>query len=139
VIGVPGNLLSGIDFVGAFLMGLLLVVLIVLGRFLIAYSRVRDRRDALSRAFAITGKWTLMVIVGGMSAVAVGLVNFADVVNVAFGFIVGHPYFVSNFGVSGLGAGALSGVFPVTGQQFVGVGLLIVGVVFLSVEVDDAV
>ncbi|QLH83221.1 hypothetical protein [Halosimplex pelagicum] len=136
---MPGNILSGLDFVGAFLMGFVLVLLVVLGRFLMAYARVRDRRDALSTATAITGRWALALILGGMSAVAVGLVQFGDIVGVAFGFIVGHPYFVTNFGILGIGAGGLSGLISISGQQFIGIGMLIVGVVFLSVEVDDAV
>lgn|GEM_PF-4277391 len=139
MVGVPGDLLAGLDFVGAFLMGFVLVLLVVLGRFLMAYARVRDREEALSTAFVITGRWALALILGGMSAVAVGLVQFGDIIGATFGFIVGHPYFVTNFGIIGIGAGGLSGLFTISGQQFIGVGMLIVGVVFLSVEVDDAV
>ncbi|WP_152436430.1 hypothetical protein [Halosimplex carlsbadense] len=136
---MPGDLLAGIDFVGAILMGVLLAFVVALGRFLVAYSRVRDRRDALSTAFAITGRWTLALILGGASAVGVGLVQFGDIVAMTVGFVVSHPYFVTNFGIIGIGAGGLSGLFTITGQEFIGIGMLIVGVVFLSVEVDDAV
>ncbi|WP_415381467.1 hypothetical protein [Halosimplex sp. TS25] len=135
---MPGNILAALDVVGAVLMGILLVVLVITGRFLMAYARVRDRRDAFSRAFVITGRWTLTIIFGGMGAVAVGLVQFGDIIGTAFGFIVGHPYFVTNFGIMGIGAGGLSGLFTITGQQFIGIGMLIVGLVFLSVEVEDA-
>ncbi|ELZ23494.1 hypothetical protein C475_14513 [Halosimplex carlsbadense 2-9-1] len=131
--------MAGIDFVGAILMGVLLAFVVALGRFLVAYSRVRDRRDALSTAFAITGRWTLALILGGASAVGVGLVQFGDIVAMTVGFVVSHPYFVTNFGIIGIGAGGLSGLFTITGQEFIGIGMLIVGVVFLSVEVDDAV
>jgi len=136
---VPGDLLAGFDPVGALLMGFLVVLLVITGRFLVAYARVRDRRDALSRAFVITGRWTLALIFGAMGAAAVGLVQAGDILGAAFGFIISHPYFVTNFGILGIGAGGLSGLFTLTGQQFIGVGMLIVGVVFPSVEVDDAV
>ncbi|WP_436931674.1 hypothetical protein [Halosimplex halobium] len=136
---MPANILAGLDLVGGLLMGLLLMLLIVLGRFLVAYARVRDRRDALSTATAITGRWTLGLILGGASAAAVGLVQFGDIVGMTVGFIVGHPYFVTNFGILGLGGAGLSGLISISGQQFVGAGMVIVGAVFLTVEVDDAV
>ena len=96
------NLMAG---VGAFVAILGAVVLL---RFGVAYARSED----LSVSWDRTTKWVTGVAMAIGGAVSLGLVQFGDLIGMIIEFIVSHPYFVSNFGVAGLGAGALSGVFP---------------------------
>ena len=123
------NLMAG---VGAFVAILGAVVLL---RFGVAYARSED----LSVSWDRTTKWVTGVAMAIAGAVSLGLVQFGDLIGMGFEFIVGHPYFVSNFGVAGLGAGALSGVISLTTSQYVGIALALIGVVFLVVEVDEYV
>jgi len=130
-----------IDLMGGILVAMGVIVGSVLLRFLVAYARARDRNrnDALRRAATQTGQWTIGVAVGIGSAVALGLVQFGDIVGTLFGFIGGHPFFASNLGVIGLGAGALSGLVSLSTDQYIGVALMIVGATFLFTQVDDAI
>lgn len=123
------NIMAG---VGAFVAILGAVVLL---RFGVAYARSED----LSVSWDRTTKWLTGVAMAIGAAVSLGLVQFGDLIGMAVEFIVSHPYFVSNFGVAGLGAGALSGVFSLTTSQFVGIALALIGLVFLVVEVDEYV
>ena len=127
-----------LDIVGGFLVASAVMAAILFVRFVIAYANA-DGRSPFQSALSRTGKWTFGLVAGVFSTVAVGLVQFGDLVGMTVGFIVGHPYFASNFGVAGVGAGALSGMWTLTAQQYLGVALAIVGLVFLVVEVDDAV
>jgi len=134
VVRVPLDLMAG-----------LLATIAVIGgaialRFGVAYARARDRRRESPLRYAVTqtGEWTIGIAVGIGGAVAMGLVQFGDIIGTLFGFIGGHPYFASNLGVIGLGAGALSGLVSLSTDQFVGIALMLVGAVFLATEVDDA-
>lgn len=118
--------------IGAFL---LIMGAFVLARFLIAYAR----SDDLSVSWDRTTEWVTAIAMGIGGAVTMGLVQFGDLIGMAVEFIVSHPYFVSNFGITGLGAGALSGLFTLTTSQFVGIAVMVIGVVFLVVEVDEYV
>ncbi|WP_226010521.1 hypothetical protein [Halomicrobium salinisoli] len=109
-------------------------------RFLIALARVSDTESPLRRAVSRTGQWAMALAAGVGSAAGLGLVQFGDLVGGFVQFVVGHPYFVSNIGVIGLGAGGLSGAFQLSTSQFVGIAMAIVGAVFIAMEVseDDA-
>lgn len=133
ILRMPLDMLGGIAAFGAILLG------IVGLRFAIALANASGDEGALSTAFARTGRWSLMLASGIGSAAAVGLIQFGDLVGGAFAFLVGHPYFASNFGILGIGAGALSGLVSLSPQQFVGIGIMIVGIVMVSVEADNVV
>ncbi|QIO23091.1 hypothetical protein [Haloarcula sp. JP-L23] len=104
-------------------------------RFAVAYARSED----LSVSWDRTTQWVTAIAMAVGGAVMMGLVQFGDLVGMAIEFIVSHPYFVSNFAVGGLGAGAISGVFTLTVSQYVGIALAIIGLVFIVVEVDEYV
>lgn len=110
-----------------------LVVLIV-GRFLVAWADDdTDAREALD----ITGRWTAGVAGAAFAAGALGLVQFGDIVAMGAEFIGGHPYAVSNGITALLGWLALDGVLNVSGEQFAGLALAVVGIVLLLYEVED--
>lgn len=108
---------------------------VLLLRFGVAYARSEDLRVSFDR----TTQWTMAVAMAVGSAVSFGLIQFGDLVTGAVEFIVTHPYFVSNFGITGLGAGALSGVFSLSTDQFIGIAIALIGLVFIVVEVDEYV
>ncbi|WP_424001196.1 hypothetical protein ACOZ4I_15715 [Haloarcula salina] len=126
---MPLNVMAG---VGAFVAILGALVLV---RFGIAYAR----SDDLSVSWDRTTKWVTGVAMAVGAAVSMGLIQFGDLVGMAVEFVVSHPYFVTNIGITGLGAGSLSGMFTLSTSQFVGIAFLIVGIVFLVVEVDEYV
>jgi len=128
-----------LDMLGGLAIFLLVIVGVVAARFLIALANASGDERTLSTAFRKTGQWTLIVATGLGSAAALGLIQFGDLIGGAFGFFVSHPYFASNFGIAGIGAGALAGLVDISAQQFAGIALMIIGIVFVSVEVDDAV
>ncbi|GGN92261.1 hypothetical protein [Haloarcula pellucida] len=126
---MPLNVLAG---VGAFVA---ILGVVILARFGIAYAR----SDDLSVSWDRTTRWTMMLATGVAGAVTVGLIQFGDLVGMAVEFVVSHPYFVTNIGITSLGAGALSGLFTLSTGQFVGIAMMLVGLVFLVVEVDQYV
>ncbi|WP_135304117.1 hypothetical protein [Haloarcula amylovorans] len=107
----------------------------VLVRFGIAYARSED----LSVSWDRTTKWVTSVAMAIGAATSFGLIQFGDLIGMAIEFVVSHPYFVTNFGIAGIGAGALSGVFNISTSQYVGIVVAIVGLVFIFVEVDEYV
>lgn len=125
-----------IDVVGGLLAGVGLLTAVVLGRFILAYASA-DGDDELATAFAQTGRWAYGTAGAAAGVVGLGIVEFGDILGQMFGFIAGHPYFASNLGIVGLGAGALSGVFALTASQYIGVAIAILGAVLLVVEVDS--
>jgi len=126
---MPLSVMAG---VGAFLA----IMTLVFGvRFAIAYARTGTPWMAWDK----TTKWATGIALAIGSATTAGLIQFGDLVGGLFEFVVGHPYVVSNFGITGLGAGALSGLFQITTSQFVGTAIAIVGLVMVFVEVDEYV
>ncbi|WP_254271094.1 hypothetical protein [Haloarcula marina] len=109
--------------------------LVFLARFGVAYARSEDLEIAWDR----TTKWAMTLAMGLGAAVSVGLIELGAVVSGGFEFIVGHPFVVSNLGVTGLGAGALSGLFTLSTGQFIGLALMLIGVVFVFGRVDEYV
>lgn len=126
---MPLSVMAGI---GAFLAIMLLVFAV---RFVIAYARTGTPWMAWDK----TTKWATGIALAVGSATTMGLIQFGDLVGGAAAFIGGHPYFVSNIGITGLGAGALSGLVQLSTDQFVGIAIAIVGLVMLLVEVDEYV
>lgn len=112
--------------------GILGFVLLV--RFLIGLART-DGNAAL--AWDRTNRWAAGVAAGIGSAGAVGLIEFGDTIGMLVGYIASHPFIVSNVGIAGLGAGALSGAITISMEQYLGLALMIVGVVFMLVEAEE--
>lgn len=128
--------------VGVTLVELLLIILggavgIVGLRYVIAYLNSRGE-DRLEKAARTTGMWLAMIATGVAGAVAIGLVQLGDIVGMLTQFVGGHPFIVSNLAGIGIGAGALTGLFDLSADQYVGVAMAIVGAVFLISEVTDA-
>ncbi|MBO4248374.1 hypothetical protein IL252_11170 [Halomicrobium sp. IBSBa] len=111
------------------------LALVFVGRYAVAYARSDDFEVAWDR----TTQWTMAVAMGLGAAVSTGLIQLGDLLAAGFEFVVGHPFAVSNLGITGLGAGALSGVVSLSSSQFVGLAVMIVGAILLFVEVDDLV
>jgi hypothetical protein len=106
-------------------------------RYVIAYLNSRGE-DRLEKAARTTGMWLAMIATGVAGAVAIGLVQLGDIVGMLTQFVGGHPFIVSNLAGIGIGAGALTGLFDLSADQYVGVAMAIVGAVFLISEVTDA-
>jgi len=132
------GVVSVVDLLGGLLAALGAFLAIVAVRFVIAYANA-DTRRPFATAVTRTGRWTFGLLGGVFGAVALGLVQFGDLVGGFVGFVVSHPYFASNFGIAGVGAGAISGMFQLTTQQFLGIAFVIVGAVFVAMEADDVV
>lgn len=124
-----------IDLMAGLMGGLAALMGIVGARWVVAYIRA-DGDSPLRTAFRRTGTWSMALVGGAASASAMGLLSVADLVGQLVAFIGAHPYFASNLGTVGLGAGVVSGLVSLSTTQFVGVGLAIIGAVMLVVEVD---
>lgn len=116
------------------LIGLGAAVGVLLVRFLIAAANTGDLSESAQR----TGMWAGMVVGGLFSASMTGLMNFGDVLGGFFGFVGTHPFVASNLGGIGLGALSLSGLVSLSASQYVGIALLLVGAVFVVMEVTEA-
>jgi len=126
-----------LDVMGGLLAGVGALVAILSVRWIIALVQSEDSESPLRMATEKTGRWS-MAIVGAIAGLTgTGLVQFNEVVVGAISFVTTHPYFVSNFGLGALGAGALSGVLDVSTGQYIGIALAVIGLVFLVVEVND--
>lgn len=125
---MPLNLAAGLC------AALLVLVVPIVVRFGIEY--VRSDGDT-SKALKMTNRWVMAIAtaVGGLAAT--GVIQFGDLLGSAFSFVVNHPFVVSNLGITGVGVAGLSGAVGMSADQFVGVALLLVGLVFLSGRVDD--
>jgi len=111
---------------------LVAAVAIVAGRYLVAYLNAPQREDEPFRwAADRTARWLGMLFGGLVVAISTGLVEGADILAMVANFIGGHPFVVSNLAGISLGAGALSGVFELTTDQYVGLSMMIVAGVFL--------
>jgi hypothetical protein len=107
-------------------------VVIVLGRYLVAYLNTPESADdRFQMATNRTARWLGMLFGGLVVAIGTGLVEGADILAMGADFIGGHPFIVSNLAGISLGAGALSGVFELTVDQYVGIAMMIVAGVFL--------
>ena len=123
---MPFSLVNGL------LVALAAVLALVVGRFLVALARDEEPRDALE----ITGRWSAGIAGAAGAAGAMGLVQFADIVAAATGFIGTHPFAVSNGAVTALGAFVAGGWLDLSSGEFVGVAIALVGAVMLLYEVD---
>lgn len=111
---------------------LITAVAIVLGRYLVAYLNAPEMaEDRFQWATNRTARWLGMLFGGLVVAVGTALVQGADILGMVSQFIGGHPFIVSNLAGISLGAGALSGVFELTVDQYVGIAMMIVAGVFL--------
>jgi uncharacterized membrane protein YedE/YeeE len=107
-------------------------VLIVAGRYVVAYLNTSEMADdRFQMATNRTARWLGMLFGGVVVAIGTGLVQGADILGMAANFVGGHPFIVSNLAGISLGAGALSGVFQLTVDQYVGIAMMIVAGVFL--------
>jgi len=111
------------------------LAVVILGRLVVAYARSDDLGASVMR----TGRWTWALVLGMFGLVSTGIMQFGDIIGGLFGFVVGHPYTVSNGIGIGLGALGISGALRITTDQYVGLALMAVGVVFLFTEVDQYV
>lgn len=124
-----------VDALGAFLVFVAVLIVPIGLRFAIAFARADDD-NAIQTAFERTGRWAYGIAGAAAGVVGMGFVEFGDLVAEVVGFVGGHPYFASNFAITGLGAGVVSGMVSLSTDQFIGIALMIVGVVFVVVEVD---
>jgi hypothetical protein len=106
---------------------------LVVVRYLIAYAREEDAGEALS----ITSRWGAGLIGAAFSLGATGLVELGDAVGMLTMFVGSHPFAVSNGLVAGLGAAASEGLVSLSGPQFLGVAIALVGITMLIYEVGD--
>jgi hypothetical protein len=116
------------------LIGVGVVVLVLLGRFLVA--AVNTEGD-LSESLGRTGVWAGMILGGLVAASATGIANFGDIIGGFVNFVASHPFVASNLGGISLGALSLSGTVSLSTSQYVGLALLLVGAVFVVTEVDS--
>ena len=124
----------GFSLVEGFLLALGTAVFLVGGRFLIALAR---RDGDASEALQRTGRWSMAVIFGAGAAGSVGLIQLGDILGSATGFIATHPFAVSNGLITGLGAGVSAGLLSPSPEQFVGLAMVLVGLVLVTYEVAD--
>lgn len=116
-------------------LALMLVVFgILAARFLVAYLEERQRRsgrasDDVVDAADRTARWGAVVVMGILGALATGIVQFADVIDMATQFIASHPFGVSNVLAIGLGWLGINGAL--TGEQYLGVAFGLVGITFV--------
>lgn len=130
---MPLSNLGPLDVVAGLLLAMVVGGLILGARFYIAYRRADDN---IGEAAARTGRWTFAIVGGAFAAGATGLVQLGDILSQVFGFIVAHPFFVSNFGTIGLGALGISGSIIITSDQYIGLAIVVVGIVFVLQGVD---
>jgi len=119
--------------IDAAVMALVALVVLTGGRFLVALASGEDPRDS----FEITGRWTFGLLGAATAVGAMGLVQLADIVGMLTMFVGSHPLAFSNGLVAGLGAFVAGGWLDIGPAQFIGVSLMLVGVVMLLLEVDD--
>jgi hypothetical protein len=115
---------------------LVAAVAIVAGRYVVAYLNTSEMADdRFQMATNRTARWLGMLFGGVVTTVVIAIVQGADILGMAANFIGGHPFIVSNLAGISLGAGALSGVFQLTVDQYVGIAMMLVGATFLIQEV----
>ncbi|MFC6757885.1 MULTISPECIES: hypothetical protein [Haloarcula] len=131
---MPLTNLGPLDIIGGLLLAMFVGGLILLARFFVAYRRTGDD---IGRAAARTGRWTFAIVLGAFTAGATGLLQLADITSMVFEFVVAHPFTVSNLGTIGLGWLGISGGIVITGDQYIGIALAIVGIVFIAQGVDS--
>ena len=117
------------------LLALVGVLVLVGGRFAVAYARDDDLRDA-----AMMTRESVVAVVAGTFAVgAMGLVQLADFLGFVGSWLAGHPFAASNGILGGIGAlGAFVG-FEISASQWLGLALIVPGLILVAKEVDDAV
>jgi len=131
---MPLTNLGPLDIVAGLLLALVVSVLILAARFFVAY---RSSGDDIGRAAARTGRWTFAIVGGAFGAGATGLIQPAAILDLLFQFVAGHPFTVANIGTIGLGWLGITGNIVITGDQYIGIALAIVGLVFIVQGVDS--
>jgi hypothetical protein len=125
--------LSSIDVVDGALLALVAAVLVVGGRFLVAYRREED----LGEAADITAEAVIAVVAGAFGVGAMGLVELSQLLGGLTSWIGMHPFGVSNGILAGLGAVTAWAGITVSPQQWLGVGLLVPAVVLLLYDLEE--
>jgi hypothetical protein len=105
-------------------------------RYLVAYVNARGDNQA-RKAAGTTADWLGMVAGGIVAAGAAGIGTFGDIAGQIFALIGGNPFAISNLGAIGLGAANLGGLLSLSVEQYVGVALLLAGLVFVFSEVEN--
>jgi hypothetical protein len=111
-------------------------LLVVAGRYIAAYLNAPDSTDdRFEWATNRTARWLGMIVGGVIASAGIAIVQGVDIIAMLTQFVGGHPFIVSNLGAIGLGAGALSGLFDLAVDQYVGIALVVVAGTFLISEV----
>lgn len=111
-------------------------LLVVAGRYIAAYLNAPESTDdRFEWATNRTARWLGMIVGGVIASAGIAIVQGVDIIAMLTQFIGGHPFIVSNLGAIGLGAGALSGLFDLAVDQYVGIALMVVAGTFLISEV----
>jgi drug/metabolite transporter (DMT)-like permease len=98
-----------------------------------AVAAVNDREEPIATA----NMWVGALAGGVASVVGMALASGADVLVMLAELVAGNPVAVSNFGVAALGAAAIEGLLSMSGQQYLGIAMAIVGAVLVVREGYD--
>jgi hypothetical protein len=127
-------MLANLNWMNGLLLAGVAIVLLVVGRFVLALGRDKSAGEAAE----ITSGTVAAVLGAAFSVGAMGIINGLEILGSLAGFVGESPFLVSNGILGGLGALTAWLGWQVTISQWIGLTLLVPGVVLLLYEAEDA-